>query len=174
MAFLQAGKKRLVAESSKSICEYGRIYIFELELDSGEIVHKVGMVNSDSMSRVTDRLMEVLRSFFMTYRYVPRSKIVKAMKFRVPYYVENHLHKLLEDIRYRFPKKFDGSMEFFHEIDTDEFISYMESFTYDMLLKGETAPMDKTKYEKIVEAIRLEREAEEAKSKAKATDELPF
>lgn len=148
---------------------YGRVYIFELELQDGTVVRKVGMVNSDSMGRVTDRLMEVLRSFFMQYRYVPKSRIVKAKKFRIPYYVETYLHRLLDDIRYKFDKKFDGCKEFFVDLDVDEFSSYLDSFQYSELLKGETK-MAIDRYEAICAAI----EAESGDSEAKGTDTLPF
>ncbi len=161
-------RKRLDGESVKD-SPYGRVYIFELVMEDSTIVHKVGMVNSDSMSRVTDRLMEVLRSFFMQYRYVPKSRIVKAKKFRVPYYVETHLHKLLDDISYKFGKKFDGCREFFTDLDVDELVSYLDSFQYTELLAGETK-MDSDRYEAICEAIKAEKE----NSKAKGTDTLPF
>jgi len=152
---------------------YGRVYVFAIVLEDGTEMYKVGMVNSDSMSRVTDRLMEVLRSFFMQYRYVPKSRIVKAKKFLVPYYVETHLHKLLAELKYRSDKKFDGSNELFTDIDLDELISYMDSFEYSELLRWESKTST-DKYYKIVEAIELDKQARCKKDKAKDTDELPF
>ena len=151
-------------------CQLGRVYLFEFILDDNTLVYKVGMVNSDSMSRVTDRLMEVLRSFFMTYRYIPRSRIVKAKKYKIPYIVENHFHSLLDDIKYSFDKKFDGSNEFFTDLDVDMFKEYMDTFEYIELLRGETS-MPKDRYEKIKTAIR---EAELEKNPADSTDDVPF
>ena len=152
---------------------YGRVYIFELVLEDGTEIHKVGMVGSDSMSRVTDRLMEVLRSFFMQYRYVPHSKIVKAKKFLVPYYVETHIHHLLEDLKYTPDKKFDGSNELFIGLDTDELVNYMEEFEYGELLRDSTSmPIDR--YSKIVEAMQLNREAKVDTDNVDASNELPF
>ena len=152
---------------------YGRVYIFELVLEDGTELYKVGMVNSDSMSRVTDRLMEVLRSFFMVYRYVPKSRIVKAKKFLIPYYVETHLHKLLAELKYKSDKKFDGSNELFADVDLDELVSYLDKFQYGELLRGENKiPTDR--YYKIVEAIDLDKQASNRKDEAKATDTLPF
>ena len=148
---------------------YGRVYIFELILEDGTELYKVGMVNSDSMSRVTDRLMEVLRSFFMQYRRVPKSRIVKAKKFLIPYYVETHLHKLLAELKYKSDKKFDGSNELFTGIDLDELISYMESFAYNELLKGQVS-MSIKKYEEIREAI----VKESSGSKPEAKEGLGF
>ena len=148
-------KRKLLDGEPVKDSPYGRIYIFEILLEDGVVVYKVGMVNSDNMSRVTDRLMEVLRSFFTVYRYVPHSRLVKAKKFRVPYYVETHLHKLLDDINYKFDKKFDGCREFFTDLDIDELVSYLDSFQYTELLTGETK-MDVDRYEAICAAIEAE------------------
>ena len=154
---------------------YGRVYIFELILEDGTELVKVGMVNSDSMSRVTDRLMEVLRSFFMQYRYVPKSRIVKAKKFLIPYIVENHLHKLLAELKYKSDKKFDGYNELFIDIDLDELVSYIDSFEYIELLRGETR-MDVSKYEKISEVIRITTEEKDniTNIDTKEPDKIPF
>jgi len=165
-------RKPIEGEVTKT-SPYGRVYIFEIELDDGTMIHKVGMVNSDSMSRVTDRLMEVLRSFFMQYRYIPKSRIVKAKKFLIPYIVENHLHKLLAELKYKSDKKYDGYDEMFSDVDIDELVRYMDSFQYRELLVGETK-MDISRYEKIREAVELDKMANSKKSTAKGTDELPF
>jgi len=155
----------LFIREDKKTSVYGRVYIFELDID-GEIVHKVGMVNSDSMGRVTDRLMEVLRSYFMVYRVVPRSRIVKAVKVRVPYYVETYAHSLLEGLEYHFDKKFDGCNEFFQGLDEVELGQYLEKFDYRELLSGKQK-MDKERYEKISEAIREQLDG-------KNDDKVPF
>jgi len=131
---------------------FGRVYIFEMTLDDGTVIHKVGMVNSDSMSRVTDRLMEVLRSFFMVFRKVPSARIVKAQKFLIPYIVENHLHKLLAELKYKSDKKWDGSNELFANVDVDALVDYIEHFKYACLLEGKTS-MPTDRYNKIKEAI---------------------
>jgi len=163
-------RKPIAKEEGNTNNPYGRVYVFELVLDNGTIIHKVGMVNSDSMSRVTDRLMEVLRSFFMQYRYVPHSKIVKAKKYLVPYYVETHMHHLLEELKYVPDKKFDGSNELFVNLDIDEFTEYMSMFKYEELLRGHVS-MAKDKYENICAAIR---EANADKNETKISNELPF
>jgi hypothetical protein len=73
--------------------QYGRLYVLRFELDSGEIVWKVGMCNTD---RTLDRMMEVLRSFFKVYRYVPRVTLRKDKKVVTPLLVEKYMHGLLE------------------------------------------------------------------------------
>jgi len=166
-------RKPIEGEVSKSTSPYGRVYVFELVMEDGTVIYKVGMVNSDSMSRVTDRLMEVLRSFFMQYRYVPTSKIVKAKKYLVPYYVETHLHHLLDDLKYRPDKKYDGYNEMFTGLDVEALTSYMDEFEYGELLRGETS-MDEGKCSKIGEAIALDKLATSKKGKAKEEDKLSF
>ena len=119
----------------------GRVYVFRLTI-GGEYVYKVGMCHSD---RTTDRFMEVLKSYFTTYRYVPEAKILKFKEFENPLLVEKHLHKELEEYRYRFPKKFDGHTEFFSEIDINYLLEYIENFTYEQLLDCTTIPEEEYK-----------------------------
>ena len=130
------------------------------------------MINSDSMSRVTDRLMEILRSFFIKYRYVPKSRIVKAKKVLVPYYVETHIHKLLAEFKHKSDKKWDGSNEVFTDIDIDELVDYLDTFQYVELLKGYTS-MSIDRYNKITEAIKLSEKVNEVKDD-KIIDKIPF
>lgn len=148
---------------------YGRIYVIKLVLKDGTEVHKVGMVNTSSTSRVTDRMMEILRSFFTVYRYVPYAELRRSKKVRIPYIVENYLHKVLADAKHTFDKKFSGSTECF-EIDEDSFLEHLDNFTYALLLRGETKPMDINRHTAIVKAIQEEREGKRGKGK----DELPF
>ncbi len=110
----------------------GRVYVFQLELETTTTVYKVGICNSD---RTVDRFIEVLKAFFMVYRYVPKAKILKFKKFNNPLIVEKHLHSLLEDCKYSFSKKFGGSTEFFTDVDVDPLLEYIEEFTYDKLLQ---------------------------------------
>ena len=119
----------------------GRVYVFMFELEE-EIVYKVGMCNSD---RTTDRFMEILKSFFHTYRYVPKAKILKFKEFDNPLLVEKHLHEELKEYNYKFPKKFDGHTEFFSDIDVGYLLQYIEDFTYNILLRCTTLPEDEYK-----------------------------
>jgi len=119
----------------------GRVYVFRLTI-RGEYVYKVGMCHSD---RTTDRFMEVLKSYFSTYRYVPEAKILKFKEFDNPLLVEKHLHKELEEYRYKFPKKFDGHTEFFSEIDIDYLLEYLDNFYYELLLDRKSIPEDEYK-----------------------------
>jgi len=130
---------------------FGRLYVIKLVLKDGTTVHKIGMCNSD---RSTDRLMEILRSFFTIYRYTPYAELRRDKKVRIPYIVENYIHRLLRDCKYTFDKKFNGSSEVF-EIDEEEFLEYLDGFTYKDMLKGEVS-MPANRYEEIKEAVHLE------------------
>jgi len=147
---------------------YGRIYVIKMVLKDGTEVHKVGMVNTSNTSRVTDRMMEILRSFFTVYRYVPYAELRRSKKVRIPYIVENYLHKVLADTKYTFDKKFSGSTECF-EIDEDSFLEYLDQWDYKELLRGEYQPMPLDRYNAITEAIALER-----KETPKNPNELSF
>ena len=112
--------------------EYGRVYALRITLDTGKVVHKVGMCHSE---RSVDRMMEVLRSFFNTYRYVPQCVLKRDKKILIPRLVEKYLHDRLDDLVYTFDKKFDGSTEFFQDLDEEAFLEYLDSFEYTELLQ---------------------------------------
>ena len=120
--------------------EFGRVYILQLTLKCGKVIHKVGMTNSD---RATDRMFEVLRSFFNTYRYVPSCKLKKDKKVLIPLLVEKHMHNILDEWSYTTEKPFDGSTEFFHNLDEEAVIGYLENFQYTDLLSGQTSMKEK-------------------------------
>ena len=146
-------KRTKVGKRKDKRSEFGRLYVIKLVLKDGTEVHKIGMCNSD---RSTDRMMEILRSFFMVYRYVPYAELRRDKKVRIPYVVETHIHRLLKEYRYRFDKKFSGSNEAF-EIDEDSFLEYLDAFRYEELLDGQTK-MDSDRYAKIKKAIILDKD----------------
>ena len=108
----------------------GRVYVFKLELNEC-VVYKVGICGVD---RAYKRFFEVLEAFHKVYRYVPKAKMLKFKKFHNARLVEKHLHEELKEYNYRFDKRFNGSTEFFTEIDVDYLLTYIEEFTYDLLL----------------------------------------
>ncbi len=151
-------------KTTKKIDEYGRIYILKVTLRCGKVLHKVGMCRS---SRSVDRMMEIAYSFFKVYRYVPQIEMRRDKKVLVPLLVEQHMHRLLTEWSYKFDKKFGGSTEFFEDLDETVLLDYLDSFTYNMLLEGETA-MDVDKYEAICKAIKTSNPIKET------ADKLPF
>lgn len=114
----------------------GRVYVLKFELDCGTTIFKIGMCHS---SRSNDRMMEVLKSFHDTYRYVPMCRLRRDREYNVPLLVEKHLHKLLSDLKHKFDKKFDGSTEFFSGLDEGILLGYIDTFTEtDLLVEKDT------------------------------------
>ena len=109
----------------------GRVYILELTLDDMEVVYKIGMCHAP---RSADRMMEVLRSWFMAYRYVPFTRSRLDFETGVPYLLEQHLHELLAEWKWVPEKKTDGHTELFKDIDVDEVIDYIKNIDYSLLL----------------------------------------
>lgn len=144
--------------------QHGRVYVMRFTLRCGKVVHKVGMCHSD---RATDRMMEVARSFFNTYRYVPQIELRRDKKVVTPLLVEKHLHLVLDDWSYDFEKKFDGSTEFFEDLDESVLLDYLDEWDYTPLLQ--VNEMNSVDYDLIVE------ERKNTKKKKKVgNDVLPF
>lgn len=143
MAFYTVGSTK--APKTKKRGGAGRVYVLRMVLVDGTVVHKVGMCHS---SRSTDRMLEVLRGFHNTYRYVPMCELRRDRQYEVPLLVEKHLHSLLEELSHKFDKKFDGSTEFFSGLDEGMLLDYIDEFTERDLLKGATT-MSIANYEAI-------------------------
>jgi len=162
MAFYSRSKGDVSEKPSK----YGRLYVLKFTLDDGTVLHKVGMCNSD---RSTDRMMEILRDFFVKYRYVPRCEMRRDKKTIVPLLLEKHMHSLLDEWSYRFDEKFNGSTEFFSDIDESVLLDYLDNFNYRELLRNRE-PMKIEDYDNLCEYVR----EEDDKLKIEGTDILPF
>lgn len=144
-------KKKGVANSTG----LGRVYVLEITLESGEVIYKIGMTHSP---RSADRMMEILRSWFMAYRYVPHTRCMMDYETGVPLLIEKHLHSLLKEWKWVPDKKIDGAQEMFKDIDAREVIAYVKDFDYDLLLQGTT--IDEDDYQYIVSKIPKRVEAE--------------
>lgn len=112
MAFYALDKSKATVKSGE-----GRVYLLKVLLDDGKIVYKIGMCNSD---RSTDRMMEILQSFFKVYRYIPRCELKRDRKATDALDTEQKLHSKYEKYSFKFDKKFGGSTEFFYGINEDE------------------------------------------------------
>jgi len=154
----------------KKKSEFGRIYVLQFTLRCGKIVHKIGMTHSD---RATDRMFEVLRSFFQTYRYVPQCKLRKDKKVLVPLLVEKHFHQILDEWSYTPEKSFDGSTEFFHNLDESAVLDYLDDFTYSDLWAGKIT-IKETDYDAIKKALDHENLSKQQESINKTEDVIPF
>jgi len=151
---------------------YGRLYVIKFEFDGGLVLHKVGMCNTN---RTLDRLLEILRSFFVLKRYMPRVTIRKDKKTIAPLLVEKHMHGLLDEWNYDFGFRFDGSTEFFHSLDEEVLFDYLDNFDYRELLRT-TVGMKREDYDAIKgELATLDQKKMTKKEKvALDSNEIPF
>ena len=110
--------------------DIGRLYVIKMVLPDGLIVHKVGMTKSD---RATDRMMEILRSWFVKYRFSPYSELRLDMECNYPAELEKHIHQVLGHSRFEPSHKVDGGTEMFVDIDEVRLIHYLRNFNSNLL-----------------------------------------
>lgn len=110
--------------------EVGKIYVIRMQLPDGVIVHKIGMCNSD---RSVDRMMELIRSWFMKYRYAPYTELRLDMNTNYPKELERHIHKILKHKQFIPHMKVDGGTEMFHSIDEFRVLHYLRTFNEDLV-----------------------------------------
>ncbi len=106
--------------------DYGRLYVIKLTFPDNFIVFKVGMTNSD---RSTDRMMEILRSWFVAYRFVPHTELKLDREVINPRGMEKLAHKALKDFQWTPEKKVDGGTEMFTglgELQLLHFLRHLE------------------------------------------------
>ena len=101
-----------------------------MDLPDGVIVHKIGMCNSD---RATDRMMEVLRSWFTRFRFVPFTTLKLDMQTNYPNELETHIHKILKHKQFIPHMKVSGGTEMFHGIDEFRVLHYLRTFNEDLI-----------------------------------------
>ena len=110
----------------------GRVYVIKAVLSADTTIHKIGMVHS---ARSVDRMMEVLRSWFTQYRFVPYTELRLDMEFPYPRELEQHMHKILAHQQFIPSKKVDGGTELFTDIDEFRVIQYMRMCNSDLFAK---------------------------------------
>ena len=106
--------------------ELGRVYIIKMLLPGEVIIHKIGMVKS---SRSLDRMMELLRSWFSSYRFVPYTELRLDMEFGRPLELEAHIHRILKHKQWIPNCKVDGGTEMFTDIDEQRVIQFLKHCT---------------------------------------------
>ena len=105
--------------------DVGRVYVIRIELPDGLVVHKIGMTNSD---RTVDRMMEILLSWFVRYRFVPYAEQKLDMSTSYPKELESHIHKMLSHKRFIPHMKVSGGTEMFCNIDEFRVLHYLRTF----------------------------------------------
>jgi len=106
--------------------DYGRLYVIKMVLPDNLVIYKIGMTNSN---RATDRLMEILRSWFTAYRFVPYTELKLDREVTTPRQIESLAHKILKDFRWTPDKKVDGGTEMFTglgELQLLHFLRHLE------------------------------------------------
>lgn len=109
--------------------DVGRIYVIRMELPDGLVVHKIGMTNSH---RSADRMMEILRSWFQRFRFVPYSELKLDMNTGYPKELESHIHKILKHKQFTPHMKVSGGTEMFCDIDEFRVLHYLKTFNDDV------------------------------------------
>lgn len=94
-----------------------------------KVVYKIGMTTNP---RATDRLMEIVRSYYNKYRETPIAKILRYRSCDNVFQVEAMLHRYFSDYQSEFEHKFDGCTECF-DIDEETVLDI-----YDRAREGET------------------------------------
>jgi hypothetical protein len=98
-------------------------------LPDGCIVHKIGMTNSN---RATDRMLEILRSWFSKYRFIPYTELRLDLECLAPAELEKHMHKILAKKRFIPNEDVDGKTEMFTDINEFRVIHYLKAFNSDL------------------------------------------
>ncbi len=103
----------------------GRVYVIKIILPGRLVIHKVGMTHSD---RATDRMMEILRSWFSAYRFVPYSELRLDMECQNAGLVEKFLHHVLEPNQFELFEKVSGGTEMFVDINEPRLIWFIKGY----------------------------------------------
>jgi hypothetical protein len=101
------------------------------------------MTNSD---RAVDRMMEILRSWFTSFRFVPYSELILDMATSFPKQLETHIHKTLAHKQFIPNMKVDGGTEMFIDIDEFRVLHYLKTFNDDLALKLNMSDVDYTNF----------------------------
>ena len=104
--------------------EIGRVYVIRMTLPCGTKVLKVGMTNSN---RATDRVFEILRSWFNSFRYVPHTSLRLDHECYDPAKVETFIHKVLGRYAYDPGMKVQGYTEMFVGINELKLLHFIKN-----------------------------------------------
>lgn len=103
--------------------------MIRMELPDGFVVHKIGMTNSD---RAVDRMLEILRSWFIRFRFIPYCELRLNMETGYPKQLEKHIHNILGHRRFTPHMKVEGGTEMFIGIDEFRVLHYLRTFNEDL------------------------------------------
>ena len=102
--------------------DYGRLYVIQITLPDDTVVFKVGMTHSD---RATDRMFEILRSWFMKYRFTPCAELKLDRSVQNPAELEKLAHRVLSDYRWIPDMQVDGGTEMFTGLNACRLLHFL-------------------------------------------------
>jgi len=89
-----------------------RVYIIKCRLENNQgFIYKIG---KSSGKNSVDRMMQLIRSFFMNYRYTPIFEIKRDRPCENAFAIETQLHQDFRSCKYYHDKKIDGANEWFY------------------------------------------------------------
>ena len=104
--------------------DIGRVYVIKMIMPDDTVVHKIGMCHS---SRATDRMMEILRSWFNSFRFVPYTELRLDMECNNPLAIEQYIHGILYSVGFTPNFKVQGSTEMFTDIDEARLLWFIKA-----------------------------------------------
>lgn len=105
--------------------QIGRVYVIRMVLPDDTVVHKIGMCKS---SRSVDRMMELLRSWFMSFRFIPYIEMRLDMQCQEPAKLELHIHKVLDAVRWVPDHQVEGRTEMFTDVNEVRLLHYLRAW----------------------------------------------
>jgi len=101
-----------------------KVYMMLFDIDDS-IYYKIGVTEHGDP---IDRLLQIARSFYMKFRYIPSCTVKRFRSTTIAYKAESKLHKLLKEYKLELDPDdtFDGCTEFFTDIPQDKIIKLYE------------------------------------------------
>ena len=110
-----------IKDTTESKCT---LYVFKFILRDGKVIYKVGI----TCVQPIDRMLQVLRSFYMAYRYIPEATMKRFRKVDDHFEKETLLHREFKEYQCTFEKHFDGYSELF-EMCEDTLLNRYDEIT---------------------------------------------
>jgi len=90
-----------------------RVYIIKQRLHDDNI-NAIFKVGKSSGKNSVDRMMQLVRSYFMKYRYTPEFVLKRDRECQNAFAIETQLHQEFSQFRYYHDKAIDGKDEWFY------------------------------------------------------------
>ena len=105
--------------------DIGRVYVIKMVLPGNTVVHKIGMCHSD---RAVDRMMEILKSWFTSFRFIPYTELRMDLECQDAPGVEKYIHKVLHKNQFIPTHKVSGHTEMFTGLDELRVIHFIKAY----------------------------------------------